>query len=174
MDPLQLIVPDETYAEEIMAFREEVLQAGDKDAFAGCTCLEECETADEWLSLLKEYSKGIEGRVPSTTYLAVRLSDHRVVGITDLRHHIDHPILSLWGGHIGYSVRPDERGRGYAREMLRLQLENCSARGIKHVLVTCSASNIASEKTILANGGWFERDVEVDGEIIRRYWIAIK
>ena len=41
-------------------------------------------------------------------------ADNRVVGIIDLRHHIDHPIRSLWGGHIGYTVRPSERGNGNA------------------------------------------------------------
>ena len=170
MDELQLILPDETYAEDIMAFRQETLQSGDKDAFAGCSGLDDCDTAEAWLALLREYSKGI----PSTTYLAVRMQDRRVVGIIDLRHHINHPILSLWGGHIGYSVRPGERRKGYAKEMLRLQLHNCAARGIDRVMVTCSSTNTASERTILANGGRFERDVAVDGGIIRRYWIETK
>lgn len=173
MDELQLILPDETYAEEIMSFRQETLQSGDEDAFAGCSGLENCDTAETWLALLQEYANGIEGRVPSTTYLAVRIRDRRLVGIIDLRHHINHPILSLWGGHIGYSVRPSERGKGYAREMLRLQLQNCAARGLQQVMVTCSNRNPASERTILANGGQFERDVEIDGETVRRYWITL-
>jgi len=173
MDEIQLVLPDETYAEELMSFRQEMLLAKDEDAFAGCSGLENCTTAKAWLALLQEYSKGIEGRVPSTTYLAVRTYDRRLVGITDLRHHINHPILSLWGGHIGYSVRPSERGKGYAREMLRLQLKNGAALGLTKVMVTCSKQNPASERTILANGGQFERDVEVDGEIIRRYWISL-
>ena len=44
-----------------------------------------------------------KGSVTSNTYLAVRQSDNRIVGVIDLRHHINHPILGLWGGHIGYS-----------------------------------------------------------------------
>lgn len=31
--------------------------------------------------------------------------------------------------------------------------------------------NPASKKTILANGGVFEKTVEVDGSRIKRYWI---
>ena len=49
--------------------------------------------------------------VPSHMYLAVRKRDDKVVGVIDLRHHIDHPILGMWGGHCGYSVRPSERGK---------------------------------------------------------------
>ena len=42
--------------------------------------------------------------------LAIRLCDHKIVGIIDLRHHIDHPILSVWGGHIGYTVNDYRTG----------------------------------------------------------------
>ena len=73
----------------------------------------------------------------------------------------------------GYSVRPSERGQGYAKEMLRQDLEICRAFGLDKVLVTCARDNIASEKTILANGGVYEREVLVDGIYIKRYWIKL-
>lgn len=114
-----------------------------------------------------------EGFVTSNTYLAVRLCDNRIIGIIDLRHHIDHPVLGLWGGHIGYSIRPSERGKGYAREMLRLNLEKCRERGMDKVMVTCSQQNVASAKTIIANGGVYEKDVHVDGKVIQRYCIFL-
>lgn len=114
-----------------------------------------------------------KGKVPSSIYLAVRISDNKAVGIIDLRHHIHHPILSVWSGHIGYSVRPSGRGKGYGKEMLRLILQKCRDRNMDKVLITCSQTNSASEKAILSNGGIFEKEVCVDGDVIKRYWITL-
>lgn len=176
METIRLVKPSLEYGEEIMEVRREIMETDGPDAFDGCSGLENCETIEDWLQLLKNRER-VEtcppGGVTSDAYLAVRTADDRIVGIINLRHHIDHPILGLWGGHIGYTVRPSERRKGYAKEMLRLNLENCRARGLDKVMVTCSRGNIASEKTILANGGVFEREVEVDGELVKRYWITL-
>lgn len=75
---------------------------------------------------------------------------------------------------MGYSVRPSERGKGYAKQMLKLNLENCRIRKMPRVMITCSEDNPASEQTILANGGVYERIVCVDGENIKRYWIELE
>lgn len=57
--------------------------------------------------------------------------------------------------------------------MLRQNLKNAQNRGIEKVLITCSEGNIASEKTILANGGVFENTITVDDEVMKRYWITV-
>ena len=60
----------------------------------------------------------------------------------------------------------------YAKEMLRQNLINARKIGIKDFLITCHPWNEASEKTILANGGVFEKLVDAgDGEMLKRYWI---
>ena len=173
MDEIRLTEPTMEYADDIMLFRKEIMEANDKDSFAGCGSLEKCQTAEEWLQRIDAHQRRNDGKAPSNTYLAVRMRDNKIVGIIDLRHHINNPVLSLWGGHIGYSVRPSERRMGYAKEMLRLTLQNCKLINLDKVMITCSRGNIASEKTIIANGGIFENEVLVDGEYIKRFWIAI-
>ncbi len=177
MDTIRLIKPSMDYAEDIMAFRREFLANDPDEDMGGSSGLRKYTSAEEWLSLLETTScpeTCPEDKVPSDTFIAVRQSDNKIVGIIDLRHHIDHPILGEWGGHIGYCVRPDERRKGYAKEMLRLDLENARKIGLKKVMVTCDTDNIASERTILANGGVFEREAEAnDRHTLKRYWITL-
>ncbi len=171
---IRIIKPTLEYADDIMAYRKEFIESG--DSMDGCGKLRSCETAEEWLKEIERYNNASTcptDKVPSYTYIALRLSDNRIVGICDLRHHINHPVLSLWGGHIGYSVRPNERRKGYGKEMLRLVLKEARALGLERVMITCYSDNIASEKTIIANGGVFEKDVIVDNEVIKRYWIEL-
>ena len=175
-----LVEADEKYIDELQEFKDEVLQADtdNDDQFAGCMGLRDCATAKEWIDICKrrkdsEICEQVGAKVPSTTYFAIRERDRRLVGIIDLRHHINHPIFSVWGGHCGYTVRPSERGKGYATEMLRLNVINAGQMGIENMLVVCDADNIASEKTILANGGQIENIIEVDGCKMKRFWIEI-
>lgn len=172
MNAIKLLKPSTEYASEIMDFRQELLDAGSD--FAGCGSLFNCNTAEEWIHVVEQREKICqEGGVTSSSYIAVRLYDHKIVGIIDLRHHIDHPILSVWGGHTGYTVRPSERRKGYAKEMLRQNLKNCQTRGLPRILIVCDRNNIASEKTIVANGGVFEKELCIDGHVMKRFWIEL-
>lgn len=175
MNEIFLIEPTEAYVEDIWQFRQEIIDSNDNDKFAGCGCLETCSSAKEWIEAVRLGSNNNlpEGKVSSNVYLAVRKEDNRIVGVIDLRHHINHPILGTWGGHIGYYVRPTERRKGYASEMLKLNLLNAKRLGLEKVLVTCGADNIGSEKTILANDGVFEKDIAVKERLMKRYWITI-
>lgn len=180
MEQIELIEIEMKYADDIWEFRQEILQcdAENEDRFAGCMSLDECTSAEEWIKICElrksdETCGEVGTQVPSHTYVAVRKGDNKLVGIIDLRHHINHPILGTWGGHCGYSVRPSERGKGYAKEMLRLNIFNARELKIPKLLVTCDANNRASEKVILSNGGSFENTIDVDGCQMKRYWIMV-
>jgi predicted acetyltransferase len=56
-------------------------------------------------------------------------------------------------GHIGYSVVPWKRGKGYATRALELLIPEARQEGLAYVELTTDADNIASRRVIEANGG---------------------
>lgn len=175
MDILELVEPTMEYKDQVMAFKAEMLEYGSD--FEGCSGLENAETYEEWLDFRGREQR--RGWLPSHTWLTVRQSDGRVVGIINYRPSPLSDFVFQYGGHIGYSIRPSERRKGYAKEQLRLTLEKCRAAGEERILLTCDhQGNPGSEKTILANGGVLENEVEDTHGLgnsgrIRRYWITL-
>lgn len=177
---IKLIRPLPEYAEQVMAYKVEMQTAlSDKACYLhGCAGLEECDSFDEWVDFDRRLgAKYGDAYVPSDVYLAIRESDDRLVGIMDFRHPLT-PAMLQCSGHIGYSVRPSERRKGYCTEMLRQLLPLCVSAGEKRVLITCAKENIASAKVILANGGVLENEVPdsiglAHSGIVQRYWINL-
>lgn len=102
----------------------------------------------------------------------VGVVDGEVVGRVSVRFQLN-DFLARVGGHIGYGVRPSQRGRGYATAMLRQALPICAARGIPRALLTCDLDNVGSIKVIERCGGIFEgltNDPKLPIQR-RRYWI---
>ena len=125
---------------------------------------------EEWLEGNRNKEMGIglpEDRVPSIQFVLFGESG-RALGFLNLRLRLNEGLLN-YAGHIGYSIRPSERGKSYAKETLRQGLQVAKEKNIKKALVTCSVNNPASRAVILANGGLIE-DVR-DG--VERYWIGV-
>lgn len=110
--------------------------------------------------------------VPETVYWAV--VEGAVAGRISLRHRLEGN-LKIIGGHIGYEVCPTFRRKGHATEMLRQILLTPKAHEIKRLLLTCAPDNVASNKTILTNGGVLEKTVFVESLKADRhhYWIEL-
>lgn len=85
------------------------------------------------------------------------------VGYAKLRYYLNDSLRQR-GGHIGYGVRADRRGRGYATAMLALCLRRAASLGIGEALITCDEANLASRRVIEKNGG---RLVSAPGEHCR-------
>ena len=97
-EKIKLLRPSMDYAEDIMKYRQEFLANNPDEDMGGTGNLKDCEKAEDWLlyvEALKRPETCPEGLVDSDTYLAVRESDNKIVGIIEFRHHIDHPILGL-------------------------------------------------------------------------------
>ena len=123
---------------------------------------------------LDMYSRGMnlpEGFVPSSTYWLIN-KDKRILGAIDIRHELN-DFLRFRGGHIGYGIRPTERNKGYASQMLSLAVAVCKEIGMKKVLITCLKVNIASAKVIQQNGGILESEAIDKEEVFQRYWIDL-
>lgn len=109
---------------------------------------------EEWLDKLQEDYTRIanEEKVPARTYFLVRKSDNRIVGMINIRLSLNEH-LKKYGGHIGYSIRPTERGKGYNKINLYLGLKVCQEYRIDKVLMDADKDNPASWKTMEALGG---------------------
>ncbi len=129
-------------------------------------------TYEEYLKALDERIQGKGQWVPSSHYFLVN-DVNQIVGMIDIRHELNEYLRTI-GGHIGYSIRPSERKKGYASYLLKEALIICKELNIKQNLITCNEDNIGSAKVILNNGG-IEEDLFIteEGLLKRRFWIAI-
>ena len=172
---LHLRQPEASDREQVMAYREEFLTIDSR--MDGTCALDQYDDFDAWLANVRAYSAPETtpaGKVPATQYLALDENEH-LVGMVNLRHCLNDYLLEF-GGHIGYSVRPADRKNGYAIQMLKLALDEAKALGLDRVRIACDRYNIASAKTIQANGGVLdgERYDPQDGTLTQRYWIENK
>ena len=175
MEDFILIRPTSEHASQLSEYRQEFLNAG--GSMDGCGPLRRFEDPIEYIQMCKDYEdpKTVPSHlVPATQFLFIRKSDNKLVGMIQVRHRLNE-FLEKYAGHIGYSVRPSERCKGYAKEMLKMTLPFCQQIGIDQVLVACIDGNIGSEKTILANGGVYESTVhEPNGDReLKRFWITL-
>ena len=115
------------------------------------------------------------GRCPGKTYFLIRENDDKLIGMINIRHHLNEKMLRF-GGHIGYGIRPTERRKGYNKINLYLGLMRAKEEfGLDRVMLDCFYENIGSDRTIRALGGVLERS-EVDpfdGLLTNVYWIDV-
>ncbi len=153
---LQLIRPELIHAEAVMNYRREFFEYGEKQIY-GSAGLHHYDNYEDWLKVVRqnEVLPVSEETTPADTYLAFRSADQVLIGTIQLRHSITKTLREC-GGHIGYAVRPLEREKGYATEMLSTLLPMARELGLTEVRIDCDKCNHASRHTILKCGGIFD------------------
>lgn len=128
---------------------------------------------EDYIKLAKDHSQGKNLPsywVPATTYWLI--DNNKFVGHSNLRHRLTKELKKV-GGHIGYTIPPTERKKGYGTKILKLTLKKASLLGLKKVLITSLDDNIASQKIIEKNGGKLQDTNKTKEGLIRRYWIEL-
>ena len=173
---MKFVLPCKEYEEKAIEFinefyeySSEINETGALDIFL------KDNTYSEWLVKVTkdlDVANIPEGRVPTYTYFYVREDDDKIVGMINIRLALT-DFLRKEGGHIGYSIRPTERGRGYGTSMLRKALDFCKTIGLCDVIISCDKGNPASARIIKNCGGVMDAEFysEAFGEVIQRYLI---
>ena len=153
MERFYLEVPGIERKEEALELIREYAEDGSKMNGAG-GLNKHPEDYEGWLKMTDEYNflTPDEKRVPAREFFFVRESDRRIVGMINIRIALNER-LRAHGGHIGYSIRPSERGKGYNKVNLYLGLKICNQYGIETVLMDADLENPASWKTMESLGG---------------------
>ena len=130
----------------------------------GSELLDQTDSYDSWLqAVTNNTSKATVNPewVVTDTYFAID-ENERIVGVIDFRHELKGFLKDF--GNSGYSVRPSERKKGYATQMLSLILERAKETGLKSFQLSAEKSNTPSIKTIIKNGGKYSRSFTVNNE----------
>ncbi len=153
---IRLVRPTKELKDKAIDFRQEFF---DNDEFIinGSELLDKTDNYYQWLKSVTDNAneKTVNPDwVLTDTFFALDKAD-KLIGIIDLRHTLNDFLKDL--GNCGYSVRPSERRKGYATEMLHLILNIAVNKGLSEIHLAVEKNNEPSIKTILKKVGVFER-----------------
>ena len=169
---LSLIRPTLELKEKALDYRQEHFDNNEM-VINGSELLDKTDSYEEWLKSVTDNTSPDTVNpnwVVTDTFFAIDENEN-IVGIIDLRHTLNDFLKDF--GNSGYSVRPSERKKGYATEMLRQVLLVAKQAGLQEVHLSVERDNEPSVKTIVKNGGKYERSFEFEGEEADIYKIVL-
>ena len=169
---ITLVRPAPEHQAATTAFRQAFFDAGET-VINGSELLDQTESYDDWLKAVTDNTNTETVNpewVVTDTFFAFD-AEEKLIGIIDFRHELKGFLVDF--GHCGYSVRPDERCKGYATEMLRLLLEYAKKCGFESLQLSVERKNAPSVRTIVKNGGTYERSFAFEGETADVYRIIL-
>lgn len=161
------------YLNELVEFESELNGTGSMDRCLNGWTYEEFLIENEKRKD-KNYAYSIN-RCPSKTFFLIRQNDNKIVGMINIRYDISQKLLENGASHIGYSIRPTERQKGYNKIQLYLGILEEQKIGEKRILLDCTVDNIGSNKSIISLGGVLEKTKldKYDNEMTNYYWIDV-
>ena len=161
---ISLVRPTIEFKEKALNYRQEHFDNNEM-IINGSELLDKSDSYEEWLqTVTKNFDeKTVNPKwVVTDTFFAIDNDTQRIIGIIDLRHTLNDFLMNF--GNCGYSVRPSERRKGYATEMLKQLLNIAKKAGLNELHLSVERNNIPSIKTITKNSGEYERSFEFEGE----------
>jgi len=171
---LRLVKPTYKYRKSFLAALEEF-----KDVPAGIFDGDLARTNFKaYLTRVKNYETGTnlsKGLVPASTFWLI--DGNEFIGGVSFRHRLNKK-LKEYGGHIGYSIRPSKRKKGYGTKMLALTLKRIKKDfALNKVMVSCDNDNAGSQKIIQTNGGVLQDVINTKynphNKPLMRWWINL-
>ena len=168
MENTELVTPSAKYKDSYIQALEEYELVDNEDP-----AIREARKKDFdfFLEDIEQNSKGliVEG-IPQIQYWCVE--GDKYIGNINYRPQLNDKLQNR-GGNIGYTVRPRERGKGYALWMLNQVLEIARTDGLSSVLLTCDDDNYGSIKVIQKAGGIRESGDVFNDKEFSRYIITL-
>lgn len=169
---LKLIRPTLEMKQAALKFKQEFFDNGET-VINGSEMLDNTESYEEWLVSVTDNQSADTVNpnwVVTDTFFSVD-GNGKIVGIIDLRHTLNDFLKDF--GNSGYSVRPSERKKGYATKMLAMIKQVAKEAGLIRLQLSVEKDNEPSIKTIVNNGGVYERSFEFQGELADVYMVEL-
>lgn len=161
MEKFYLEKPSLERKAEALEYIKEILNVNKSDTDGTNKLKHYLDNYEGWLEKIENDERIIpsEESVPSKTFFLIRENDNKIIGMIHIRLTLNKMLADI-GGHIGYSIRPTERRKGYNKINLYLGLIECQKNGLEIIMLDCLKDNIGSSKTIEALGGYLVKEEE--------------
>lgn len=135
------------------------------------------KNTDFFEKYLEDIKKREKGEVKGINfYHYILLLDDEIIGTGRIRTNLDNDeYFNTYSGHLGYTIIPSKRKKGYGTKLLHILLEKCKELHLKEVMIVCKEDNIGSQKVIENNLGKYIDTVldPTDNQYYKRYTINI-